>query len=74
MSYILFKTCLSKLGVHKTHPESFLKPRLLGLTLLEFPIGLRCGPRICIFDKFPSDADAAGWSGDPIVKTTGLEA
>ena len=25
LSYILFKTSLSKLGVHKTHPESFVK-------------------------------------------------
>lgn len=55
-------------------PESFLKPRLLGLTPHKFPIGLGCGPRICIFDRFPSDAAAAGWPGDPIVKTTGLEA
>lgn len=30
-SYILFKTCLSKLGVHKTYPESFFKYSFLVL-------------------------------------------
>lgn len=61
----------SNFSVHQTYRESFLKPRLLGLTP-------RVSDKSGVWSKnLPSDklpdTDAASWSGDHTLRITGLE-
>lgn len=50
----------SKLRVHQDPMEGLLKHPLLGLTSrVSHTVGFGWGLRICIFNEFSSDADAA---------------
>lgn len=51
----------SNTGEHQSHLKGFLNPRLLGPTYrVSDPTGLVWGLRMCIYNNFPNDADAAG--------------
>lgn len=65
----------SNFSVYPTYLESFSNPDcwVAPWEFLTGWVGGGCSPRICISDKFPGDTDAAGWSGDYILQTTGLE-
>lgn len=47
--------------MHQNYLENLLKHRILGLSLTVFYLmALKWKPSICISNKFPNDADAAG--------------
>lgn len=45
---------------HQNRLEGLMKHRLLGPPRVSDSVGQRWGPRICVSNRFPSDADAVG--------------
>ena len=69
---VLFQQLLkwfSNLSVHQIYLQGLWKHRLLGpAPRVSISVGPGKGPRICISEKFPGDADVAGLgttSGEP---------